>query len=49
MMDFFITHAPSVGLVGFFVAFVLIAIATYRPANKKRIESYGNIPFKEQE
>lgn len=49
MIDFLLTHAPAIGLVGFFVAFVLIGVITYRPANKKRIESYGNIPFKEQE
>lgn len=49
MIDFLLAHAPAIGLVGFFVSFVLIGVITYRPANKHRIESYGNIPFKEQE
>lgn len=49
MTEALISYAPAIGLVGFFTAFVLIAVMTYRPQNRQRIEGYGNIPFKEQE
>jgi len=49
LVDFIVENSTLIGLVGFFVAFVLIGIMTYRPANKARIESYGKIPFKEPE
>ncbi|MDY0009633.1 MAG: cbb3-type cytochrome c oxidase subunit 3 [Bdellovibrionales bacterium] len=49
MIDTFITFAPSIGLIGFFVAFVLIAVMTYLPSSKQRMEDHGNIPFKEHE
>lgn len=49
LVDFIADNSTLIGLIGFFTAFVLIAIMTYRPANKVRIESYGHIPFKERE
>lgn len=49
LVDFIIANSTLIGLVGFFSAFVLIAVMTYRPASKSRIESYGHIPFKEEE
>lgn len=49
LIDFIADNSTLIGLIGFFSAFVLIAIMTYRPANKARIESYGHIPFKERE
>ncbi|MDP2206320.1 MAG: cbb3-type cytochrome c oxidase subunit 3 [Alphaproteobacteria bacterium] len=49
LVDFVANNSTLIGLIGFFLAFVLIAAITYRPANKARIESYGHIPFKERE
>jgi cbb3-type cytochrome oxidase subunit 3 len=34
-------------LLGFFIAFVGIAVWTYRPANKDALEALGRIPLQE--
>lgn len=47
MMDSFIKAAPTIGLLMFFGIFVGIAFWVLMPANKKRIEAYGEIPLKE--
>lgn len=49
MIDWLVQHGPSLGLLGFFVGFVCIAVWTYRPALKKQIEDHAHIPFREQE
>ncbi len=46
-LDSFIKLAPTIGLLMFFVTFVGIAIWTLKPSNKQKIESYGEIPLKE--
>lgn len=49
MIDWLIQHAPSIGLLGFFLGFVGVAVWAYLPANKRRIEDHAHIPFREQE
>lgn len=34
-----------VGLLFFFTFFVVVAVWSYMPRNRKRIEAYKNIPF----
>ena len=48
MMDRFIDHAPSIGLLFFFGAFVWIAFRTYRPSAKQTLQSHAFIPLKEE-
>lgn len=45
-MDAFITHAPVIGLLFFFLVFVGIAVWALRPSNKTRLQSYAEIPLK---
>lgn len=47
MIDTLAQYSGYIVLVGFFTAFVGIAIWAYRPANKKTIENYRDIPFRE--
>lgn len=49
MIEFLIKNAPTIATVGFFVAFCLIAFQTLRKKNKKKIEDYSKIPFKDGE
>lgn len=42
-------YAPVIGLVFFFVVFIGIAVAVLRPSAKKKIESLGEIPLKEDQ
>ena len=47
-MESFITNAPTIGLLFFFAVFIGIAVWALNPANKKRLQSYGEIPLKEE-
>ena len=46
-MSWLAENATIVGLLFFFSFFVLMALWTYLPRNKTKIENYGNIPFTE--
>lgn len=46
-MNSFIDNAPVIGLIFFFVVFVVIAFMTYRPSAKKRLQANAFIPLKE--
>jgi cbb3-type cytochrome oxidase subunit 3 len=41
------TSLGMIALIGFFTAFVLIALWAYRPQNKTRLENFGSIPLRE--
>lgn len=48
-MDFFVNHIKEIMLIFFLSVFVGIAFWAFKPSNKKRMKSYGDIPFKEDE
>lgn len=48
-MDFILNHIKEIMLLFFFAAFLGIAWWAFKPANKKRMKSYGDIPFKEKD
>jgi cbb3-type cytochrome oxidase subunit 3 len=48
MMDSFITHAPTIGLLFFFVLFTGIAVWAYKPSNKNTLQQLGAIPLKDE-
>lgn len=47
-MKLFFDYAPIAGLIFFFTVYVLIAFRTYRPSVKATLQSYANIPFKQE-
>lgn len=47
MITWFLDHAPTIGLTGFFVAFIFIALWAYAPRNKSKLQAHAQIPFKE--
>jgi cbb3-type cytochrome oxidase subunit 3 len=46
-MSTFITLAPLIGLLFFFVFFVSIAIWAMLPSNKTRLQTHADIPTRE--
>jgi cbb3-type cytochrome oxidase subunit 3 len=48
-MDWLVSHSPVIGLVFFFVFFLVMAVWAYRPANKEKLESNKYLPFAEDE
>lgn len=48
-MATFAEYAPTVGLMFFFIIFTGIAVSVLRPSVKKKIESLGAIPLKEDQ
>lgn len=48
MLDFFMTHAPTIATIGFVVAFCFIAFFALRGSNKKKFEDYSNIPLNDE-
>lgn len=48
-MDFLLSHIKEIMLIFFFAIFAGIMFWAYRPANKIKMKSYGDIPFKEDE
>ena len=46
-MNSFIDHAPVIGLLFFFGVFVWIAVRTYRPGQKQRLQQHAHIPLNE--
>ena len=49
MLDNFINYAPTIGLLFFFVVFIIIAAWTFRPNAKSTYEEKAYIPMKEEE
>jgi cbb3-type cytochrome oxidase subunit 3 len=47
-MDFISDNAGLIGLLFFIAVFAAIAFWALRPSSKERIESYKNIPLKEE-
>jgi cbb3-type cytochrome oxidase subunit 3 len=47
-MSFVIEHAPTIGTVFFFTAFVWIAFKAYHPRNKEKLQNHAFIPLKEE-
>lgn len=48
MISFLTDHAGVIGLLFFFGTFTLIAVRSFRPSVKEKIESYKNIPLTEE-
>ena len=49
MIEWLSDYSGHAALLAFFVAFVVIAIRTYRPENKAEMERRRHIPFRETE
>lgn len=47
-METLIQHAPSIGLLFFFITFSVIAVWAYKPSNKHTLQQLGNIPLKDE-
>lgn len=47
MIELFLNHAPSIGLLFFFIAFLGIAVWALKPSNKARLQSLSYIPLQE--
>jgi cbb3-type cytochrome oxidase subunit 3 len=45
MMNWVLDNAPHIGLLGFFVAFIGIALWAYWPSNKARLQEHASIPL----
>ena len=48
MIDWLAVHGGLVVLVLFFTLFLMFAFWAYVPANKNKMDEYGQIPFKEK-
>ena len=46
MLDWITHHAGVIGLLFFFIFFVLMTLWVYRPGAKKKYQDKANIPFK---
>lgn len=46
-MDMVFDYAPVVGLLFFFIFFVVVTVLVCRPSQKAKIQSFANIPFEE--
>ncbi|MDF3025555.1 MAG: Cbb3-type cytochrome oxidase component FixQ [Alphaproteobacteria bacterium] len=49
MIDFVITHASSIALLGFFTGFLFIVATVMRPSRKAELQKHAMIPFEENE
>lgn len=49
MIDFILTHASSIALVGFLAGFLFIVVTVMRPSRKAEMEQHALIPLKEPE
>ena len=49
MISFFVAHASSIALVGFFAGFLWIFATVMRPSRKAALEEHARIPLKESE
>ena len=48
MINSFINHAPTIGLIIFFGIFCYILVKTLAPKNKKTLQEHSNIVFKDE-
>ncbi len=49
MIDFIITHASAIALLGFFSGFVFILVSVMRPSRKAALQKHAQIPFEENQ
>ena len=49
MMEWLALHGGMAVLVVFFALFLAFAFWAYRPSNRNKLESYGQIPLKESQ
>lgn len=49
MIDFIITHASGIALLGFFTGFVFIVATVMRPSRKAELQKHALMPFAEVE
>ncbi|MFZ4126252.1 MAG: CcoQ/FixQ family Cbb3-type cytochrome c oxidase assembly chaperone [Rickettsiales bacterium] len=47
-MNFIYEHAPTTGLIFFFIFFLWVAYRAYRPSAKKHMQEYAAIPLVEE-
>lgn len=47
MINFLITHASSIALLGFFIGFLFIVATVMRPSRKAELQKHAMIPFEE--
>lgn len=47
MMNWLVDNGSLVVLLGFFTIFLAFGFWAYRPANKPKLDAYGQIPLKE--
>ena len=48
MMDWVAEHGSLLVLITFFALFLGFAVWAYAPANKRKMETYGQIPLQEE-
>lgn len=49
MIDFLSAHAGMIGLLFFFIFFVVLVLWTFRAGSKENYNESANIPFEENE
>jgi cbb3-type cytochrome oxidase subunit 3 len=49
MIDSFVSHAPTIGLLIFFTVFVVIAFWALKPSNRTKFQRYSEIPLLNEE
>ena len=47
MIDFLAHHAGLIGLLLFFIFFLIIAFWAFRPSKKAELQAHAHIPLKE--
>lgn len=47
VLDWIADNAPEIGLLFFFLFFVVMTVWVYRPGAKKEYQSFASIPFEE--
>ena len=47
MIEFIIENSPTIGLLFFVGAFIVIGVYALRPKAKKKFDEYGKIPLKD--
>lgn len=49
MIDFIVTHASSIALVGFFTGFAYIVVTVMRPSRKAELQKHAQMPLRGDE
>lgn len=48
MLEFFIKHSPTIGLLIFFSVFCYVTWIVVKPGSKKKFDKFSEIPFKDE-